>query len=305
VAISVVRVGVAAVAVFAFGVQAPAASGGWRPQPARVAGGARGEPAPIGGVHVIHDVAYGADPLQRFDVYLPPQAAAAPVIVMVHGGAWEFGDKDSRGVVEAKVARWVPRGFVFISVDYRLVPAATPLEQAHDVVRALAVAQRSAAKWGADPRRFILMGHSAGAHLVALVTASAALRSDAAPWLGSVLLDSAALDVPRIMEARHLRMYDRAFGHDPASWVAVSPWHALSGGSPPVLAVCSTRRLDSCSQADAFAARAARFGSHVSVLREDLSHLEINSLLGEGTAYTRAVEDFLRGLDPEVARRLR
>jgi acetyl esterase/lipase len=78
-------------------------------------------------VTVVRDIAYGADARQRFDVYVPRGARNAPVILMVHGGAWRIGDKRSRGVVGNKVERWAQAGIVVISVNYRMLPAVAPL----------------------------------------------------------------------------------------------------------------------------------------------------------------------------------
>ncbi|MFK2879073.1 alpha/beta hydrolase [Rhodanobacter hydrolyticus] len=259
------------------------------------------------GVRAIHDVAYGSDAQERFDVYLPQQPVrGAPVIFLVHGGAWAFGDKASARVVENKVARWVPRGFIVVSANYPLIPAATPLRQAQDLGLALATAQRMAASWGGDRLRFILMGHSAGAHLVSLISAlpSLALRQGATPWLGTVALDSAAYDVTEIMQNRHLRLYDTAFGNDPSHWAAASPQQQLDSRLAPFLAVCSTQRADSCPQARRFVAKAAGLGTLAQVRPEDLSHEEINEQLGQPSDYTAAVEAFMRNLDPAVARRL-
>lgn len=257
------------------------------------------------GVQVIRDVAYGRDNEQRFDVYLPPQEQVknAPVILMVHGGGWKRGDKAARSVIENKVPHWTSQGFVFISTNYRLLPGTGPVEQAEDIARALATVQRNAASWGGDPSRVILMGHSAGSHLVALLSASPdkALRLGASPWLGSVLLDSAALDVVKIMEEGHFPLYDEAFGSDPAYWRRASPYHHLSAGAPPMLAVCSTQRKASCPQAREFAAKAATLGVRTPVLEQDLSHREINLLLGEPSRYTAAVDAFVRAL--EIGRR--
>lgn len=258
------------------------------------------------GVRVIRDVAYGADKRQKFDVYLPAaNADSVPVIFMVHGGGWRMGDKAARSVVENKMRRWVPKGFVFVSVNYRMLPDADPARQAEDVALALAVAQDKAASWGADRRRFILMGHSAGAHLVAMLESSPKLPAKASPWLGAVLLDSGALDVPLIMGNRHARLYDEAFGSDPAYWRQVSPLHLLRSAPPPLLAVCSSRRALSCNEAQAFVAKAKGFGGRASALPEDMSHREINVQLGTDGAYTEAVERFMAGLDPAVAARLR
>lgn len=269
------------------------------------------------GVQRIADMPYGADPLQRMDIYLPanissstgaPAATPAPVIFMVHGGAWRTGDKAMSRVVQEKVARWVPRGFVFISVNYRLYPAVNVLQQAHDVATALAVAQGSAAGWGGDASKFILMGHSAGAHLVSLINASPTLaqREGAWPWLGAVSLDSAALNVPAVMTAPHYAFYDKVMGSNPATWTAVSPYHALAGAVPPFQFVCSTERPDHpCLQAQGMARHVQQLGGRAEVLPQELTHGEINAQLGLENAYTRAVEAFMATLDPVVALRLR
>jgi len=258
------------------------------------------------GVHVMRDVPYGSNTHQRMDVYLPQQAAGAPVILMVHGGGWRRGGKAMRTVIENKAARWVPKGFIFISTNYRLLPKAGPLEQAEDVARALAAAQAKAASWGGDPARFILMGHSAGAHLVALLTASPLIAPGLGikPWLGTIALDSAALDVVQIMEARHFPLYDRAFGTDATYWQSASPYHQLAASAAPLLAVCSTQRSDSCPQADRFVGKATSLGIRGQVLGQNLSHKDINQQLGQSGAYTDAVESFMASLDPSVMRLL-
>lgn len=254
----------------------------------------------------VQHIAYGSDALQTFDVYLPAERQTdAPVIVMVHGGGWKRGDKTMRRSLDAKRERWVPRGFIFVSTNYRLLPETEVKDQLADIALAIATAQEKAASWGGDRRRFILMGHSAGAHLVSLYAASPRFAAAGAnAVLGTIALDSAALDVTRIMAQPHFDLYNRPFGDDPAYWKAMSPIHQLATGAPPALLVCSSRRTDSCSQAEAFAERTRSLGNHADVLREDLSHGAINSELGLDNDYTRAVERFMAGLDPAVARRL-
>ena len=265
------------------------------------------EPASLpAGIRIVRDVAYGSDPRQRFDVYAPMQAHDAPVILLVHGGAWMFGDKAARNVIENKVRRWVPRGIIVISIDYRMLPQAPVLQQVQDVAKALAFAQQHASSWGGDPRKFILMGHSAGAHLVSLVSAESLLAREqgASPWLGTVALDSAAYDVARIMQGPHYRFYDRVFGSDPTVWAAASPKQQLAARIAPFLAVCSNKRQDSCPQARDFLARADSFGTRSQLLEEDKTHEEINRDLGISSDYTMQVEAFLRSLDPAVAKLL-
>lgn len=257
------------------------------------------------GVRLQSDVPYGPGPRQRFDVYSPtPASSPAPVLFMVHGGAWTVGDKAMARVVDNKVAHWVPRGVALVSANYPMLPEADALAQVEEVARALAAVQKDAKRWGLDPSRVVLMGHSAGAHLVALLSASPerALRLGARPWLGTVSLDSAALDVPGIMTRRHARFYDDAFGSDPARWRQASPRHQLSAALAPFLAVCSSKRADSCAAADDFVAEARRCCGRAEVLRESLSHREINELLGDLAGYTAAVDHFLASLDPGFAR---
>lgn len=242
-------------------------------------------------------LAYGADPAQRLEVFLPAQPQGAPILMMVHGGAWRFGRPDAANVVEAKVAHWVrERGFVLVSVGYRLVPQVDVRVQAQDVAAALAQVQKLAPGWGADPARVVLMGHSAGAHLAALLSANPALAQaqGARAWLGTVVLDSAALDTVGLMQARHARLYDQAFGTDPALWRDVSPSAQLQPGSVPMLLVCSSeRRDDSCGQSQRFAERVKKAGGQADVLPQALSHMEVNAQLGGVSDYTRAVDRFI------------
>lgn len=253
--------------------------------------------------NVQRDLAYGSDKQQRLDLYLPTNAQQAPVLVMVHGGAWRIGDKGADAVVDNKVKRWLPRGFIFVSINYRLLPAAAPQQQADDVAHALAFVQQHASGWGGDPRKVILMGHSAGAHLVSLLAARPQHAYDlgAAPWLGTVALDSAAMDVEQIMQRSHARFYDQAFGKSPAYWAATSPLRQLDKTATPLLAVCSSQRSDSCPAARKFVTAASRLGVNAQLLSQDRSHKAINQDLGADNAYTREVERFMAGLNSQVA----
>jgi arylformamidase len=221
---------------------------------------------------------------------------------MVHGGAWAFGDKSNSQVHENKVARWVTRGFIFVSMNYPMIPESDPVQQADDVARAMAAAQASAAGWGGDPTRLILMGHSAGAHLVSLLNAdpSRAVKLGVKPWLGTVSLDSGALDVPAIMQHEHFDFYDRAFGKDPAFWQAASPIDHLTKDGPPWLGVCNSNRPASCGPNRDYVAKAKTLDLRVEILGEPLRHGDINRELGKPGAYTEAVEAFMGSLDPAV-----
>ncbi|MGI2031780.1 alpha/beta hydrolase [Rhizobium panacihumi] len=249
-----------------------------------------------GGARVQHDVAYGTAPQQRLDLYRPDKPVKdAPVIVMVHGGAWALGSKSASNVIDNKVSHWLPKGVLFVSVETRLLPNADPLSQAEDVASALAFVQQKAASWGGDPQKIVLMGHSSGAHVAMLVTTDSDLARKAKlkPWLATIALDSAALDVTSIMRGDHARLYDRAFGKDPSYWAKASPAAQLRDGQtlPPILLVCSTLRRVSCDQARAFAQKA---GGKAQVLPVALRHEDVNARLGTPGIYTEDVDSFLR-----------
>lgn len=119
------------------------------------------------------ELAYGPGERQRCDVYRPldatgkPLPGPLPLVVFVHGGSWMSGDK--------KLYRWVgqalaQQGFVAVLANYGLMPSVRFPDFAKDVAAAVAFAHKHAADWGGDPSRLFLMGHSAGAHLTALVT---------------------------------------------------------------------------------------------------------------------------------------
>jgi acetyl esterase/lipase len=112
-------------------------------------------------------IAYGDHARQRLDVYVPePAPSAAPVVVFFYGGRWRSGDRDFyRFVGQALVAR----GYVAVIADYRLYPEVRFPAFIEDGARAVRWAREHAAGYGGDPGRLFVMGHSAGAHIAALL----------------------------------------------------------------------------------------------------------------------------------------
>lgn len=232
--------------------------------------------APAGaGAAVAHrDISYDlgspvADPNENaLDIYTPDGAAATdsrPVIVYVHGGGWRRGDKSNQ--TQQKVDLFTGAGYVFISLNYRLSPLdASALDPSRvkfpdhpsDVGEAIGWISQHIGEYGGDPTRLGLIGHSAGAHLIALVSTDPSYLAayGVEPWqiVGTVPLDSDAFVVAdRIDElsAGDKDTYYNAFG-TPAenaatgSWDAASPQLHADAGDPRFLIVTQTnpRRLD-------------------------------------------------------------
>jgi acetyl esterase/lipase len=247
------------------------------------------------------EIAYGADPLQRLDFIPAATSHRAPLFIFIHGGGWAFGDKRMAGhmAVHARA-----QGYAFASLNYRLVPAATPQQQAEDVAAAIARLVRDADELAIDPGRIILSGHSAGAHLAALVGTDprylAAHRLPISILDGIVLFDGAGYDVPAQMARGGpllRRMYARAFGSDPGFQARVSP--TLQAAAPNagrfLILHITSRPDDSGAQSRRHAEALRREGTPAEVVAVDNTHAEIFRLFGQpGHVATERTDAFAR-----------
>jgi acetyl esterase/lipase len=171
---------------------------------------------------------YGKAEKQALDYYPAHQGGRPALVVFIHGGGWSIGDKVSG--TKNKASHYNGLGYAFASLNYRLVPETDPAGQAADIAAALAFVRARADSLGFDPDRIILSGHSAGAHLAALVSTDprylAAAGVPMASIRGTVLLDGAGYDVPRQMaNAGPMlgKMYREAFTTDRATQLRLSP----------------------------------------------------------------------------------
>jgi acetyl esterase/lipase len=148
-----------------------------RPAPLRACA-----PPPRPAVRQALDVRYYPDQERRhtLDVFAPAGAAQAPVVLFVHGGTWMYGDKDFHGRYR-NVGRFLARhGVVAVLPNYRLSPLVKHPEHVKDVARAFAWTANNVARYGGDPTRIILCGHSAGGHLVSLLATDETYLKDPA-----------------------------------------------------------------------------------------------------------------------------
>jgi acetyl esterase/lipase len=250
------------------------------------------------------EFAYGPDPKQRLDLVTPSGARRAPVLLFVHGGGWSIGDKAHAASSKASWANG--RGWAFVSANYRLVPDATVEQQAADVASAIAWLRNNSAREGLDAQRIVLMGHSAGAHLVALVgTDPQYLNAAGVPMSairGVVLLDGAGYDVPTQASAEMnivKPMYEAAFGTDPKRQAALSPTrHAEAPNVSRWLILPIERRADSRAQSKGLADALNRSSASATVVAvPGESHGSLNKGLGgSGDFATKQVEAFLTAL---------
>jgi len=177
----------------------------------------------------------------RLDVYQPTQKAVAPrpVVLFIHGGSWNSGSKDDF-IYRAIGRRLAKNGFVGVVISYRLSPQALVPQQADDCARALAWAVAYIGEYGGDPARIVLMGHSAGGGLAALLaTGSDTLLTRhglPATAAHAVLLDDPAgldmLDYLTKMQYDGDAQYLVPFTKDPAVWRQASALYHVRAGAP-------------------------------------------------------------------------
>lgn len=246
---------------------------------------------------------YRFNPNISLDIYHTPASTPAPVLVYVHGGAWVRG---KRSAVQSKPAHFTAKGYVFVSLDYRLVPQTTVSGQLQDIDLALAWLHKNIAAFGGDPANIHLMGHSAGAHLVSM-TAIAPLKNArallASGAIRSVISnDTRAYDIPRVAKESRSgtlpKLYLNAFGTDQKYWQQMSPITHIKPAQkyPAFLLLYSGqgRAAVRASFAADFKRQLKRGGTSVEIFNgQQFNHREINIMIGQNPNLTRTIDRFL------------
>jgi acetyl esterase/lipase len=242
------------------------------------------------------DIAYGEHPRQRLDLYEPrggeAPAAGRPLVVFFYGGSWDSGERAQYlFVAEALVSR----GFVVAVPDYRVYPEVVFPAFVEDGAQAVAWARRNARDHGADPDRIFVMGHSAGAHIAAMLAFDAhylaAVGESPATIAGLVGLAGPYDFLPLTDERLKIIFAPEA------TIARTQPITFVRGGEPPALLITGdSDRTVSPGNTERLARRLREVGARVIDVREaGLSHLTVvgylaaplrrNSLLEEIAAF--------------------
>ena len=233
---------------------------------------------------------------QVLDVYAPPDAKNLPVVFWIHGGGWQTGDKTS---VQLKPKAFVEKGFVFVSTNYRLLPDVEMETIFRDIAKSMHWVHDHIAEYGGDPNRILVMGHSAGTQLAALICIDERyLKAEGlslASIKGCVPVDGDTYDVPAIIETAETRRrvhhqpqakfgHREKFGNDPAKHVDYSAvTHVAKGkGIPPFLILYVADHPDTSAQAQRLGAVLNDAGISATLFGgRETSHTKINDSLGQ------------------------
>ena len=247
------------------------------------------------------DVAYGKDELQRLDVYAPRGVKDAPIVVFFHRGEWSKGDK-SEAAYKPKFLN--ENGIVFVSANYRLSPAVKHPAHINDVAAAVRWVYDHAAEFGGSPNKIVVMGHSAGCHLVTLLALDPRYLADVklrpSDLRGVVAWSGGAYDLVAKVKAggTYGPFIKQAFGDSEAAWRDASPMNHVGDAKslPPFLFISVERGNASNLAAEKLAGliRDTK-GQAISKVIEGRTHLTANALIGAPDDTTgKILLDFVR-----------
>lgn len=206
--------------------------------------------APKAEVDVVLDITYlestKADPVKhKLDLYLPPGRKDFPTLLFIHGGGWSHGDKKFWFDLYGRLGKsFAGEGVGVAVVNYRLAPGSKHPDQATDVAQAIAWVNKNISKYGGKPDQLYLAGHSAGGHLVALVSSNQQYLKDAGASpsaIKGVIPISGVYDV-----SPNELLFSMVFGKEPAVRQDASPITHVKPGLPPFLIVHGDHELPHC-----------------------------------------------------------
>ncbi|HVP86163.1 MAG TPA: alpha/beta hydrolase [Rhizomicrobium sp.] len=221
------------------------------------------------GYRVERDLAYGAHPRNRLDLYIPEGLRApAPMILFFYGGSWQSGEK---GLYRAFGEAFTSKGIVVAVADYRLYPDARYPDFVEDSVEAFRFLRKSAGDYGGDPEKLFLAGHSAGAYnAMMLVCDPSYLRGDLSGVRGVIGIsgpyDFLPLKDPALIEI---------FGGDKRE--ETQPIKKVSTQYPPMLLITGAKdRTVSPRNTKRMAEKLRSFGTEVTeIFYPNIGHIEI------------------------------
>ncbi len=235
----------------------------------------------------------GVDPdLLSLDIYHYGQTTAdSPIVIWVHGGGWRIGDKSNQ--LNNKLHLCSSLGYIFVSVNYRLSPTSNDLDpnrimypiHNEDVADAVKWLYDNIGNYGGNGKKIVLLGHSAGAHLVSLTgTSQLFLPSRGIPFSaikGVASIDTEGYDVT-MKAGSGSKIYINAFGTKPDVWSEASPINQLIPGTDyPRFFIAKRGSAQRIAFADAFIDVLQSASVSVSqVLGSQYDHGGINKAIG-------------------------
>ena len=245
------------------------------------------------------DISYGAPvkatiPAPKLNVFVPrhPKATKLPVLLFIHGGNWNTGNKNTYVLLGRNFAK---KGVITIIPDYTLSPFANYDGQATQIAAAIQWAKAHAQQYGGDPQRIYITGHSAGGHLAALAVMNPKYGIDSKIIAGIILNDAAGLDMQHYLDENPPTKEDdylTTWSNDPAKWHDASPINFLNKNTPPFMIYVGDKTYGSIKTANArFLEALHPLQSNVVPIRINKSHIPM--VLQYFSPYSKRFDEIL------------
>ena len=225
---------------------------------------------PDGDSALISNTEYGSLSRQHLDIHLPKALNAnAPVIIFFYGGRWQSGSKEEYQFVGQALAK---RGFITVIPNYRLFPEVEFPEFINDAAKATRWTLDNIQQHGGDPSQVYLMGHSAGAHIAAMLIANKPYLSAQhieAPKIAGFIGLSGPYDF-NITDADIKQVFRLAKNHN-----NTQPIHFIDGSEPPMLLLHGKKdKTLSITNSQHMAAKTIKMGGKAElVIYKDMAHI--------------------------------
>jgi acetyl esterase/lipase len=233
---------------------------------------------------VITDISYSSELHQRkqLDIYRPENRnQKLPILIHIHGGGWKIGDKN----IQRKHGEFYSNNnIIFININYRLTPEIQHPVHVQDCAEAVAWVFQHLDEFGGDNNRVYISGHSAGAHLAALLGTDASYLNNynikTTQLAGIIPVDTASFDLLSRSNERFVKkLIDNAFGTDIAILKSASPMHhiIMDHNYPDFLIFASGKRNAAIKQSEELSRRLNETGNYAKAIVVDgYNHRNMN-----------------------------
>lgn len=203
---------------------------------------------------IVYQLADKKIPEQKLNIFASKKHAQDKnVLIFIHGGNWNSGRKSQYNLIGNQ---WAKKDIVCVIIDYPLSPAADYKTMADASARAVKWVKENIGKYGGNPERIFVSGHSAGGHLAALISMDDQYFKNLGienPIAGTILIDAAGLDMYGYLQEEKFERghtYLRTFTSDPAIWKKATPLYHLHKSMPPMLIYCGGKTYPSISKSN-------------------------------------------------------
>lgn len=201
------------------------------------------------------DVVYGQSSNNKnlkLNIFVPknPAKKKLPILIFVHGGNWNSGNKNTYGFFGRNFAK---KGVLTIIPEYTLSPKADVAEMTTEIANAIKWVQQNIENYQGDAQQIFVTGHSAGGQLAASAVLNPKFGIGENAVAGIILNDAAGIDMKNYLEKNPPTTEDdylKTWSNNPENWYQASPIYFIDENSPPFLIYVGTKTYASIKAAN-------------------------------------------------------